>query len=143
MMLLVEDNPNDLEFALLALGGAHLAHRIHVARDGAEALDFIFCEGTYATRRITDTPRIVLLDLSMPKVGGLEVLKRIRGDSRTKSIPVVVLTSSNEQSDVIESCRFGVSSYVVKPIKFEEFIRLIRELGLYWLVFNQPPKVAI
>jgi CheY-like chemotaxis protein len=140
-LLLVEDNPQDLELALLALGEANFANHIHVARDGAEALEFIFCEGPYAMRRITDTPSVILLDLKLPKIDGLEVLKRIKSDPRTKRIPVVVLTSSKEQSDVIESYELGVSSYIVKPVNFEQFVAAVRELGLYWLLLNQPPKV--
>jgi two-component system response regulator len=142
-LLLVEDSPQDLDLALRALSDPRLVDRIHVVRDGAEALDFVFCEGAYATRLITDAPRVIILDLNLPKIDGLEVLKRLRRDPRTKQIPVVVLTSSKEQGDMVESCNLGVSSYVVKPVRFEEFVATIRELGLYWLVFNQPPKVAV
>jgi CheY-like chemotaxis protein len=141
-LLLVEDNPQDLELALRALRKANLSNRIHVARDGAEALEFIFCEGPYAARRITDCPKVILLDLKLPKVDGLEVLKLIKSDPRTKMIPVVVLTSSKEQSDVIESYQLGVNSYIVKPVNFEQFAEAVRDLGLYWLLHNQPPKVA-
>ena len=139
-LLLVEDNPQDLELALRALTKAKLSNHIQVARDGAEALDFIFCTGPFATRQITDGPKVILLDLKLPKVDGLAVLKRIKGDPRTKMIPVVVLTSSKEQSDVIESYALGVSSYIVKPVNFERFSEAVRELGLYWLLLNQPPK---
>jgi CheY-like chemotaxis protein len=141
-LLLVEDNPQDLELALRALRKANLSNRIHVARDGAEALEFIFCEGPHAARRITDCPKVILLDLKLPKVDGLEVLKRIKGDPRTKMIPVVVLTSSKEQSDVVESYQLGVNSYIVKPVNFEQFAEAVHDLGLYWLLHNQPPKVA-
>jgi CheY-like chemotaxis protein len=141
-LLLVEDNPQDLELTLRALRKANLANRIHVARDGTEALDFIFCEGAHASRRITDGPKMILLDLKLPKIDGLEVLKRVKGDARTKLIPVVVLTSSKEQSDVVESYQLGVNSYIVKPVNFERFTDAVRELGLYWLLLNQPPKVA-
>jgi CheY-like chemotaxis protein len=141
-LLLVEDNPQDLELALRALRKANLSNRIHVARDGAEALEFIFCEGPHAARRITDCPKVILLDLKLPKVDGLEVLKLIKGDPRTKMIPVVVLTSSKEQSDVIESYQLGVNSYIVKPVNFEQFAEAVHDLGLYWLLLNQPPKVA-
>jgi two-component system response regulator len=141
-LLLVEDNPQDLELALRALRKANLSNRIHVARDGAEALEFIFCEGPYTARRITDCPKVILLDLKLPKVDGLEVLKLIKSDPRTKMIPVVVLTSSKEQSDVIESYQLGVNSYIVKPVNFEQFAEAVRDLGLYWLLLNQPPKVA-
>jgi two-component system response regulator len=141
-LLLVEDNPQDLELALRALRKANLSNRIHVARDGAEALEFIFCEGPHAARRITDSPKVILLDLKLPKVDGLEVLKLIKGDLRTKMIPVVVLTSSKEQSDVVESYQLGVNSYIVKPVNFEQFAKAVHDLGLYWLLLNQPPKVA-
>jgi CheY-like chemotaxis protein len=141
-LLLVEDNPQDLELALRALRKANLSNRIHVARDGAEALEFIFCEGPHAPRRITDCPKVILLDLKLPKVDGLEVLKRIKGDPRTKMIPIVVLTSSKEQSDVVESYQLGVNSYIVKPVNFEQFAEAVHDLGLYWLLHNQPPTVA-
>ena len=140
-LLLVEDNPQDLELSLRALHKAHLSNRIQVARDGAEALEFIFCEGPYANRKIEDCPKVILLDLKLPKIDGLEVLKRIKGDPRTKLIPIVVLTSSKEQSDVVESYQLGVNSYIVKPVNFEQFTEAVRNLGLYWLLHNQPPKV--
>jgi two-component system, response regulator len=141
-LLLIEDNPQDLELALLALREAKPSSQIHVARDGAEALDFIFCEGPHANRRITDTPKVILLDLKLPKVDGLEVLKRIKSDPRTKTIPVVVLTSSKEQRDVVESYNLGVNSYIVKPVNFERFREAVRNLGAYWQLLNQPPKLA-
>ena len=141
-LLLVEDNPEDLELALRALRKSHLANRIHIARDGAEALEFIFCEGPHAARRITDGPKVILLDLKLPKVDGLEVLKRVKGDARTKMIPVVVLTSSKEQSDVVESYQLGVNSYIVKPVNFERFTEAVHTLGLYWMLLNQPPELA-
>lgn len=139
-LLLVEDNPEDLALALRALRKANLANRIHVARDGAEALDFVFCEGTYAARKLADGPKVILLDLKLPKVDGLEVLKRVKGDPRTKTIPVVILTSSKEQRDVIESYQLGVNSYIVKPVNFERFADSVRDLGLYWLLLNHSPK---
>ena len=138
-ILLVEDDPRDLELALRALKKANLRNHVEVARDGAEALDFIFCEGPHAGRRIEDVPKVILLDLKLPKVDGLEVLQRIRGDARTKTIPVVVLTSSKEQRDVIESYRLGVNSYVVKPVSFDEFAVAVQQLGLYWLLLNERP----
>jgi len=138
-LLLVEDNPQDLELALRALRKANLANRIQIARDGAEALDFIFCEGPHANRRIADVPKVILLDLKLPKIDGLDVLKRIKADPRTKTIPVVVLTSSKEQSDVVASYQLGVNSYIVKPVNFEQFTQSVRELGLFWLLLNQPP----
>jgi two-component system, response regulator len=141
-LLLVEDNPQDLELALRALRKANLANRIHIARDGAEALDFIFCEGLHSARQMADIPKVILLDLKLPKIDGLEVLKRLKTDPRTKTIPVVVLTSSKEQSDVIASYQLGVNGYVVKPVNFEQFVGAVRELGLFWLLLNQPPTVA-
>ncbi|HSH94345.1 MAG TPA: response regulator [Roseimicrobium sp.] len=140
-ILLVEDNPEDLELSLRALRKANVTNRIHIARDGAEALDYIFCEGEYSSRKIEDTPKVILLDLKLPKVDGLEVLKRIKGDPRTRSIPVVVLTSSKEQTDVVESYKLGVNSYIVKPVNFEGFAEAVQQLGFYWLLLNQPPKL--
>lgn len=138
-ILLVEDSPEDLELTLRALQKANVGNRIEIARDGAEALDFIFCEGAHAGRRIEDIPRLILLDLKLPKVDGLEVLQRIKGDPRTKSIPVVILTSSKEQRDVVEGYRLGVNSYIVKPVNFEGFTQAVQQLGFYWLLLNQPP----
>lgn len=140
-ILLVEDNPKDVELTLRAFRKANLTNGIHVARDGAEALDFIFCEGAHAARTIEDGAKVVLLDLKLPKVDGLEVLQRIKGDPRTKIIPVVVLTSSREQRDVVESYQLGVNSYIVKPVSFDQFVEAVEHLGLYWLLMNQPPKV--
>ena len=140
-ILLVEDSAEDLELALRALRKAKLAKRIEVARDGAEALDFIFCAGRHAARKIADAPRVILLDLKLPKVDGLEVLQRIKADPRTRHIPVVVLTSSKEQSDVVKSYRLGVNSYIVKPVNFEGFAAAVQRLGRYWLLLNQPPKL--
>lgn len=140
-ILLVEDNPQDLELAMRALQKARLANRIHVARDGAEALEYIFCEGPHAARKIAQTPKLVMLDLKLPKIDGLEVLRRIKGDPRTKSIPVVVLTSSKEQNDVLESYQLGVNSYIVKPVNFERFTEAVANIGLYWLLLNQQPKL--
>ncbi|HEY6166824.1 MAG TPA: response regulator [Verrucomicrobiae bacterium] len=141
-ILLVEDSPMDLELTLRALEKAKVANHIQVARDGAEALEFIFCEGAHAGRRIEDAPKVILLDLKLPKVDGLEVLQRIKGDPRTKSIPVVVLTSSKEQRDIVESYKLGVNSYIVKPVNFERFAEAVQELGFYWLLLNQPPKAG-
>jgi CheY-like chemotaxis protein len=139
-ILLVEDNPDDLEMALRALAKANLANHIWVARDGAEAMEFIFGEGTHKGRKIEHGPRVILLDLKLPKVDGLEVLKRIKTDPRTKPIPVVVLTSSREQRDMVESYNLGVNSYIVKPVNFESFAKAVAELGMYWLLLNQSPK---
>jgi CheY-like chemotaxis protein len=140
-LLLVEDNPEDLKMTLRALKKANLANHIHIARDGAEALQFIFCEGEYSERKIENAPKVILLDLKLPKVDGKEVLERIKSDPRTKMIPVVILTSSKEQSDVVESYKLGVNSYIVKPVNFEGFAAAVQELGMYWLLHNQPPKL--
>ena len=137
--LIVEDNPLDLEMTLRGLRKANIVNQIHVARDGAEALEFLFCEGAHAHRRIEDVPRFVLLDLKLPKVDGLEVLARMKADERTRAIPVVMLTSSKEQRDLIESYQLGVNSYIVKPVDFDNFVQAARELGTYWLMLNQIP----
>ena len=139
-ILLVEDNPEDLELALRSLRKAKLANRLQVARDGAEALDFIFCQGSYANRRIEDTPRVILLDLKLPKVDGLEVLQRIKSDPRTRRIPVVVLTSSKEQRDILAGYENGANSYIVKPVAFDGFAKAVQHLGMYWLLLNNSPK---
>ena len=140
-ILLVEDNPNDVKLTLHAFKKHHLSNRIQVVRDGAEALEFIFCTGAFAHRNIENGPKVVLLDLKLPKVDGLEVLRRIKADPRTQSIPVVVLTSSREDRDIIESYKLGVNSYIVKPVDFEQFIESARLLGLYWVLLNQPPAL--
>ena len=142
-ILLVEDSTEDLELAVRALRKANLTNHIEVARDGAEALDFIFCEGRHAARKIADAPKVILLDLKLPKVDGLEVLQRIKADPRTRHIPVVVLTSSQEQSDVVKSYRLGVNSYIVKPVNFDSFAAAVQQLGMYWLLLNQPPKLDV
>ncbi len=139
-LLLVEDNPQDLELALRAEKKANLAGRMYVARDGVEALDFIFCEGAHSGRNFASRLKLIILDLKLPKVDGLEVLRRVKGDPRTKSIPVVMLTSSQEQSDVLESYGLGVNSFIVKPVNFEHFSSTVQELGLYWMLRNHPPK---
>ena len=141
-ILLVEDNPQDLELTLRALQKANVSNRIEVARDGAEALDFVFGEGEHAGRKIEDGPRLILLDLKLPKIDGLQVLKRIKGDPRTRTIPVVVLTSSKEQRDVVESYQLGVNSYIVKPVNFEGFAQAVKDLGFYWLLLNQSPQAV-
>jgi two-component system response regulator len=138
-ILLVEDNPNDLELALYALRQHKLANRIRVVRDGVEALEFIFCTGAYAHRHIEDAPKVILLDLKLPLVDGLEVLRQIKGDPRTRMIPVVVLTSSHEERDLVESYQLGVNSYIVKPVNFQQFTEATRIVGMYWLLINQPP----
>lgn len=141
-ILLVEDNPNDLELTLRALNKANISNSIEVARDGVDALDYIFGEGAHAGRKIEDSPKLILLDLKLPRIDGLEVLKRIKADPRTRTIPVVVLTSSREQRDVVESYHLGVNSYIVKPVNFESFTEAVKHLGFYWLLLNQPPKVT-
>ena len=138
-ILLVEDNPDDVELTLHAFRKHNLANRVHIVRDGAEALDFLFRTGAYKDRHIEDSPNVVLLDLKLPKVDGLEVLRRMKGDPRTRMIPVVVLTSSREDRDITESYQLGVNSYIVKPVNFEQFTEAVRQLGLYWLLMNQPP----
>jgi two-component system response regulator len=139
-ILLVEDNPNDVELALHALRKHNLANHIEVVRDGAEALDFLFATGAYAHRSPENGPKVILLDLKLPKVDGLEVLRRIKSDSRLKTIPVVILTSSKEERDIVESYSLGVNSYIIKPVDFEQFTEVVRQLGLYWLLLNQPPQ---
>src|SRR5271168_2871999 len=139
-ILMVEDNQDDLDMSLRALRKANLANHIQVARDGEEALEFIFCVGAYAGRQIDNRPKVILLDLKLPKVDGLEVLKRVKGDPRTNTIPIVMLTSSKEQQDVIESYHLGVNSYIVKPVNFEGFAAAVQELSVYWLLLNQPPR---
>jgi two-component system response regulator len=136
-ILLVEDDPDDLELTLHALRSNGVANRIDVARDGVEALDRLLGEGS-----AVPPPRVVLLDLKLPKVGGLEVLRRIKAEPRTRTIPVVVLTSSKEDRDLVESYRLGVNSYVRKPINFEEFAASVRQIGLYWLLLNQAPPAS-
>ncbi len=138
-LLLVEDDPNDVELTLIALRKHKLANKIHVVRDGEEALDFLFCRGAYSQRTCNGQPKVILLDLKLPKVSGLEVLKAIKEDSRTRPVPVVVMTSSREQRDMVEGYRLGVNSYIQKPIDFEQFQTIIRDLGYYWLVVNRSP----
>ncbi len=138
-ILLVEDNPNDVELTLHALKKNNIANQVHVVRDGAEALEFIFCTGAYASRDINHNPKVILLDLKLPKVDGLEVLRQVKANERTRMIPVVVLTSSREEKDIVESYRLGVNSYIRKPVDFEQFTEAVRTMGMYWLLLNQPP----
>ena len=141
-ILLVEDNPNDVELARHAFRQNNLANSFEVVRDGAEALELLFCTGAYADRDIRQGPRVVLLDLKLPKVDGIEVLRRLKSDPRTQSIPVVMLTSSREERDIVESYQLGVNSYIVKPVDFTQFIDSVRQLGFYWLLLNEAPVGA-
>jgi two-component system, response regulator len=141
-ILMVEDNPNDEELTLHELRKYHLTNKIHVVRDGQEALEYVFCSGRYTSRDITDQPHVILLDIKLPLVDGLEVLRRIKQDQRTRTIPVVMLTSSREERDLVESYRLGVNSYIVKPVDFDQFKESARALGMYWLLLNRPPKAA-
>jgi CheY-like chemotaxis protein len=141
-ILLVEDDPRDVELTLTALDDYKLANEVVVARDGQEALDFLNCQGQFAARPC-ENPAVMLLDLKLPKVDGLEVLKQVKSDERLKMIPVVVLTSSHEEQDMLRSYKFGVNAYVVKPVDFHEFVNAIKELGVFWAVINEPPPGSI
>jgi two-component system response regulator len=140
-ILLVEDNADDAELAIHALRREHLANHIYIARDGEEALDFLFCRGAFALRSFDHPPRLVLLDLKLPKVDGIEVLKQLKADLRTRVIPVVVLTSSKEERDLVSSYNLGANSYIQKPVDFEQFRQTVKTVGLYWMVINQRPAV--
>ena len=140
-ILLVEDDPNDVELTLHAFKKNKLTNRIHVVRDGAEALEFLFSSGASAGGDLQYKPKLILLDLKLPKVDGMEVLRRIKSDERTRLIPVVVLTSSREERDIVESYRLGVNSYITKPVDFKKFTETVRQLGLYWLLLNQQPML--
>ncbi|HEV2485616.1 MAG TPA: response regulator [Terracidiphilus sp.] len=140
-ILLVEDNPDDVELTLHALRKENLANNIHVARDGEEALEFLFCDGIHADRSFDHPPKLILLDLKLPKVDGMEVLKRLKGDARTKAIPVVILTSSKEERDLVQGYGLGANSYIQKPVDFEQFRNTVKSVGLYWLLINQAPVV--
>ena len=137
-ILLVEDDPKDVELTLTALEEYHLANEVVVARDGQQALDYLYCRGDFSNRT-ADHPAVMLLDLKLPKIDGLEVLQQIKSDERFKMIPVVVLTSSHEEKDMMRSYQLGVNAYVVKPVDFHEFVNAVRELGVFWAVINQPP----
>lgn len=138
-IILIEDNPHDAELVLRALKKNGLANKVQLLEDGAEALDFIFATGAYAGRDLNNRPKLILLDLKLPKVDGLEVLRRIKGDERTRYIPVVVMTSSQEEKDIVESYSLGVNSYIVKPVDFDKFVQSVADLGLYWLLLNKVP----
>ena len=139
VILLVEDNEVDEELTLRALEQNNIKNEVVVARNGVEALDYLWGTGTYAGRDTSQMPHVILLDLKLPKIDGLEVLKRMRSDERTRLLPVVILTSSREQQDMVESYSLGANSYVRKPVDFDQFVEAIRQLGLYWLVLNEPP----
>jgi two-component system, response regulator len=138
-VLLVEDNPYDAELTLRALKEKGLANKVLTFTDGAEALDFLFGTGDYTGRNLTPAPRVIFLDLKLPKINGLEVLEKVRADARTKKIPVVILTSSQEETDIVKSYNLGVNSYMVKPVDFDKFVQVVEELGLYWLLLNKVP----
>ncbi len=138
-ILLVEDNPTDAELCMRALKRNKMANQLVWVKDGAEALDFIFATGAYSSRNVCNGPKVILLDLQLPKVGGMEVLRRVKADERTHSIPVVILTSSKEDRDIAESYELGVNSYISKPVEFDAFAKVVAELGMYWLLVNRPP----
>jgi two-component system response regulator len=139
-ILLVEDNPHDIKLTLHAFRKNNFANAIHVVRDGAEALEFLFCTGRYSDRAGQDLPRLILLDLKLPLVDGIEVLKQIKASPQTQRIPVVILTSSQEERDLIESYKLGVNSYILKPVDFDQFSDVVRQLGFYWMLINKVPR---
>ena len=141
-ILLVEDDPRDVELTLHVLRQENLANHIQVVRDGEEALDFVFCRGDFTGRSFESPPRVVLLDLKLPKVDGMEVLREVKSDPRTKAIPVVILTASREEKDRVNGYRLGVNGYIQKPVDFDKFREMVKQLGLYWLVVNEPPPPA-
>ena len=138
-ILLAEDNQSDAELTIRALKRNHIVNTILHLEDGEEVLDYLFATGAYEGRNISETPKVILLDLKMPKVDGLEVLRKIKSDERTKVIPVVLLTSSRQDKDILEGYKLGVNSYIVKPVGFENFVKAVSEIGMYWLLLNQPP----
>ncbi len=138
-ILLVEDNAADVELTLHAFQKFNLSNKLHVVRDGAEALDFIFCRGEYEGRKLENGPKVVLLDIKLPKVDGIEVLRQVKADERTRKIPVVMLTSSAEESDIVNGYHYGANSYIVKPVGFQQLTEAVREIGMYWLILNTPP----
>lgn len=138
-VLLVEDNPTDAELTLRAFKKHNLSNKVFLVKDGAEALEFIFATGKYSYRSVNDPPKVIILDLMLPKVNGLEVLRKVRSDEHTRLIPVVILTSSREEKDIMESYKLGVNSYITKPLEFDGFIKAVSEVGLYWLLLNKPP----
>jgi CheY-like chemotaxis protein len=143
VLLLVEDNPDDEELTLLAFEQSAIANEVVVAHDGVEALDYLFSTGMYADRNPSLMPALILLDLQLPRINGLEVLQRLRADPRTKLVPVVILTTSNEQQDLINSYSLGCNSYIRKPVDYDQFITAVQQLGMYWLLINEPPPVPV
>jgi two-component system, response regulator len=143
ILLLVEDNPDDEELTLLAFEQSQIAHEVVVARDGVEALDYLFGTGIYADRDMSIMPALILLDLQLPRINGLEVLQRLRSDQRTKLLPVVILTTSNEQQDLINSYHLGCNSYLRKPVDYNQFVTAVQQLGMYWLLLNEPPPALV
>ena len=141
-ILIVEDDPNDVELTLTALTDYNLANEVVIARDGQQALDYLYCRGEFAARP-AGNPAVMLLDLKLPRVGGLEVLQQIKSDERLKMVPVVVLTSSHEEKDMVRSYKLGVNAYVVKPVDFHEFVNAVKELGVFWAVINEPPPGSV
>ena len=141
-ILIVEDDPNDVELTLTALADYNLANEVVVTRDGQQALDFLYCRGEFSTRA-PGNPAVMLLDLKLPRIGGLEALQQVKSDENLKTIPVVVLTSSNEEKDMMRSYRLGVNAYVVKPVDFHEFVNAVKELGVFWAVINEPPPGSV
>jgi CheY-like chemotaxis protein len=138
-ILLVDDSPEDVDLTLHALRAENLANRVFIARDGEEALEFLFCSGPHVQRSFDHPPKLILLDLKLPKVDGMQVLKEVKGDERTRTIPVVLMTSSREERDMVSGYSLGVNSYLQKPVDFDEFRKMVKLLGLYWLVTNRPP----
>ncbi len=143
ILLLVEDNPDDEELTLLAFEQSQIAHEVVVARDGVEALDYLFGTGIYADRDMSIMPALILLDLQLPRINGLEVLQRLRSDQRTKLLPIVILTTSNEQQDLINSYHLGCNSYLRKPVDYNQFVTAVQQLGMYWLLLNEPPPALV
>ena len=143
VLLLVEDNPDDEELTLLAFEQSAIANEVVVAHDGVEALDYLFGTGIHADRNLSVMPALILLDLQLPRINGLEVLQRLRADPRTKLVPVVILTTSNEQQDLINSYSLGCNSYIRKPVDYDQFITAVQQLGMYWLLINEPPPVPV
>ena len=142
-ILLVEDNPDDVDLTMRAFSKSNIANQIVVVRDGADALDYLFATGAYSTRNPAELPQLMLLDLKLPRIDGLQVLQRVRANPATRRLPVVILTSSKEQRDLVDGYELGVNSYIRKPVDFQEFVEVVKQLGFYWLLLNQAPLAAI